>query len=131
MRGYLLDTHTFLWWTGEPARLPTAVLGILRSPDSSLLLSTASAWELQIKVGLGKLQLDVALEEIIDREIAENGLALLPIELAHIIALGALPPLHRDPFDRMLIAQARAEDLVLVSGDGLVRAYPDVAVLWA
>jgi Uncharacterized protein conserved in bacteria len=130
MKGYLLDTHAFLWWTGNPSRLPERLLATLRRQDARLVLSVASTWEMMVKIGLGKLTLTEGLESVIDREVNRNALELLPIAYSHSLALAELPPLHRDPFDRMLIAQASVESLILVSRDDLVRQYPLVETIW-
>ena len=128
MNRLLLDTHTFLWWDGAPARLSATILALCSDPSVVLYLSLVSLWEIQIKSSLGKLPLALPLAEIL-RDQQAAGLQLLPITPAHIFALDALPPHHRDPFDRLLIAQALAEDLTLASADSLFAPYA-VPVLW-
>lgn len=130
MTAYLLDTHTFLWWSLEPDKLPATVRGILADADTRVVLSVVSSWEAQIKTGLGKLELTEPLQTIIERELVTNRWEVLPIHLRHTWALAALPPLHRDPFDRLLVAQAKTESLVLVTTDPLIRAYPGVNTIW-
>ena len=105
----LLDTNAFLWLMNEPEKLSSKARTACEDPDNELLLSTATAWEIQIKVQLGKLELDDPLPDIIERQRQRNNARLLPIELAHIFALADLEHHHRDPFDRLLIAQARVE----------------------
>jgi len=126
----LLDTHAFIWWTGDQGRLPRALLEAVRQPSNTVYLSVASSWEVMIKLGLGKLRLDEDWGGIIDREIRENAFRILPVKLEHTLALARLPPLHRDPFDRMLVAQAIAEGFTLATKDPLVNQYPLVSTLW-
>lgn len=102
----LLDTHTLIWWAIRPARLSRRARSDLAAKNNDLLLSLASVWEMQIKLQLGKLRFDVPLAEILEKQQRLNGLALLPIEAAHIYALNDLPLHHNDPFDRLLIASA-------------------------
>ncbi len=128
MNRLLLDTHTFLWWDSAPARLSAAVLALCRDPAVVLYLSLMSLWEIQIKSSLGKLPLSLPLAEIL-RDQQAAGLLLLSITPAHVFALDALPPHHKDPFDRLLIAQALAEGLPLASADALIASYA-VPVVW-
>jgi PIN domain nuclease of toxin-antitoxin system len=125
----LLDTHTFIWWDNEPDKLPKQIYDSCQDPANELLLSLASIWELQIKTQLGKLTLRTTLEKIIADQQSQNGLTLLPITLAHIFELQNLPPHHRDPFDRLLLAQARLEGATLLSKDEIFASYP-VTLLW-
>lgn len=124
MNRLLLDTHTFLWWDSAPERLSATVLALCRDPSIMLFLSLVSLWEIQIKSGLGKLPLALPLAEIIRDQQARHGLQILPITPTHVFALETLPPHHRDPFDRPLIAQAMTEGLPLASVDGLLSLYP-------
>ncbi|HQS98785.1 MAG: twitching motility protein PilT [Hydrogenophilales bacterium 16-64-46] len=125
----LLDTHALIWWDKSPQLLPPNVLTAMRQPSSEIFFSAASVWEAQIKIALGKLDLRQPLPLLVEGQI-NNGLELLPIQLPHIWTLADLPRLHGDPFDRLLIAQARHEGLTLVSADAVMRGYP-VEVLWA
>jgi PIN domain nuclease of toxin-antitoxin system len=125
----LLDTHTFIWWAGEPEKLSSNALALLEDEDNELMLSVVSVWEMQIKSQLGKLRLNVPLEDLIESQRQENGLQILPIELEHALALSRLPTLHKDPFDRLLIAQGRVEDVDIVSKDSEFASYP-VRVIW-
>jgi PIN domain nuclease of toxin-antitoxin system len=120
----LLDTHTLIWWAEDDPRLPEAADLRIRHADLAVV-SIASAWEIAIKASLGRLTLPVAVEDIL--EIA--GFALLPVTLAHTTEVARLPPHHRDPFDRMLVAQARIEGLTLVTGNRRLAAY-DVRSFW-
>jgi PIN domain nuclease of toxin-antitoxin system len=123
----LLDSHVFIWWIEDT--LPSAIRDTCTDVGSRVFISAASAWELQIKQDLGKLKLSLPVQVLFDRQLSGNGLELLPIKPEHIWALADLPRLHGDPFDRLLIAQARHENLTLVSADAVMRGYP-VEVLW-
>jgi PIN domain nuclease of toxin-antitoxin system len=125
----LLDTHTFLWLDHASTNLPQKVKDLCRDPSNELLLSLASVWEMQIKVQLGKLKIQTSLEKMVAEQQSQNGLILLPITPAHIFELRHLPPHHRDPFDRLLIAQARLEGASLLSKDDIFVNYP-VTLLW-
>lgn len=126
---YLLDTHTFIWFDNDPDKLSSQVAAICSSNDNDLLLSLASVWEMQIKTQLGKLQLPLPLPEMIQNQITKNNVELLPIELSHIFNLTNLPPYHKDPFDRLLIAQAMTENAILLSNDANIEKYP-IQILW-
>ncbi len=120
----LLDTHIFIWWADQPEKLSPAALSALEDEANELLLSVASVWEMQIKIQLGKLKLSLPLKELIKSQQETNELTLLPVALTHVLALDALPLHHKDPFDRLLIAQSTEEDLTLVSADSQFSAYP-------
>lgn len=121
----LLDTHILLWALLTPARLSNAARDALADDANDVAISVASAWEIAIKHALGRLNVPV---DRLDALIAELGFTLLPIILPHAIAAGALPRHHNDPFDRMLVAQARHEALTLVTADNTLQRY-DVAIL--
>jgi PIN domain nuclease of toxin-antitoxin system len=125
----LLDTHTLLWWDSEPEKLGPTVSGVLSNTENSVFISVVSAWEIQIKKQLGKLSLSVPLGELIESQQQVNEVQILPIQLNHILALDELPAHHKDPFDRLLIAQARAEGLKVASADPVFSQY-DVDVIW-
>jgi len=125
----LLDTHTFIWWDSESSQIPETTLDILKNPDTELLLSLVSVWEIQIKAHLGKLELQEPLLEIVQRQESQNEIVILPITLDHIIELEQLPWHHKDPFDRLLIAQSRIETAVLVSKDPAFESY-DCQIFW-
>ena len=125
----LLDTDTFIWWDSEPARLSVQALTLCQSTENILMFSVASAWEMQIKLQLGKPKLSLPLKDIIESQQQTNQIEVLPITMSHIFALENLPAHHKDPFDRLLIAQAIAEDAVLITGDKLFAEYP-VKVAW-
>ena len=125
----LLDTHAFIWWFDEPERLPARVLEALRDPGNELMLSAISVFEMHLKIELGKLDIGLPLEEVVRDHERADGMAALPLRAAHVYALRDLPRLHRDPFDRLLVAQAVVEDALLVTADETVAQYP-VRVLW-
>ncbi len=125
----LIDTHVFIWWTSNPQKLSPYVYNLLVDANTETILSIASIWEMQIKLSLGKLTFATALPELVEDELKRNQIELLPINLAHIYALSALPNHHRDPFDRLLIAQAINEGLALVSIDEKFAHY-QVERLW-
>ena len=125
----LLDTHTFLWLDGSPEQLSPAALVACEDPANELYLSVVSAWEIQIKHQLNRLQLDVRLEEMIQGQQTANDLRILPVQLPHVYTLRQLPLHHHDPFDRLLIAQAKAEQMRLVSADRQFTPYL-VDVIW-
>ncbi|MFM8275577.1 MAG: type II toxin-antitoxin system VapC family toxin [Cyanobium sp.] len=126
--GFLLDTSVLIWWLAEPARLSSAATSCIADPQNQIYCSVVNLWEIQIKVKLGKLDLDQPLAEIHRWIVDQEGWLLLPVQWPHIRRLNQLPAAHKDPFDRLLIAQAVEETLTLVSVDPLMRDYP-VAVL--
>ncbi len=125
----LLDTHTLIWWSLYPEKLSQFATELLINKENQTFLSIASVWEMQIKIQLGKLKLDLPLPELIDNQIKVNNVELLPIELSHIWALDQLPHHHKDPFDRILIAQAIAEKLPILSIDSIFDSY-SIERLW-
>ena len=125
---YLLDTHAFLWWLEGNGRLSDKALRACEDAQNSLYLSLASIWELQLKIDLGKLKINDNLPAVIDSQCA-HGLQLLTIKPVHIYALNTLPVIHTDPFDRLLVAQALQENMVLITTDQKIAQYP-VKTLW-
>ena len=122
---YLLDTHAALWFFGGQEKLSPTALGVVRDPATEKCISIASAWELAIKIGTSKLQFEGGISEFF-RVIEKNGFGLLAITAEHVRCLETLPLLHRDPFDRILIASAMTEGMSLISADEDIRLY-DVA----
>ncbi len=115
---YLLDTNVFLWMTSAPHRLGTSIREVLETtPAESIYFSAVSSWEIAIKYKLGKLNLPSAPTEYVSSRILTAGFSVLPIQLLHTLAVADLPDVHRDPFDRLLAAQAKQERLTLLSGD--------------
>ncbi len=125
----LLDTNVFIWLNDAPHRVRDRVMAVISNPDNDLYLSLTSIWEMQIKIQLGKLELSDSLPDILKTQQAGNNLQVLTIDLNHIWSLENLPYHHRDPFDRLLIAQAKTEGMTLVSADGIFEMY-DVDLLW-
>jgi PIN domain nuclease of toxin-antitoxin system len=126
---YLIDTHVFIWLDSDPTQLSIQAADLITDEANTLLLSHASIWEMQIKVQAGKLRFTPSLEAKVRTQTEQNRLTLLPIELPHIFSLDRLPSHHRDPFDRLLIAQAMNEQLPILSHDPVFRSYP-VRVIW-
>ena len=120
----LLDTHIFIWWASEPDKLSPQLLALCEDRANDLVLSVASVWEMQIKLQLGKLQLKSPLQELIASQQQTNDIIVVPIELAHVLALQHLPTPHKDPFDRLLVAQAMVEGAILLSVDEVFAGYP-------
>ena len=113
----LLDSHALLWWFAGDERLPIGIRQVIDVPTTVVHVSAASVWEIATKVRLGKLPVAAALSANLTRWIADQGFVALPVTVDHGQRAGALPGEHEDPFDRMLIAQAQAENLVLVSNE--------------
>jgi PIN domain nuclease of toxin-antitoxin system len=124
----LLDTHVFLWAISDPERLSSRVQEVIKDARNEVLLSIASAWEIAVKSSLGKLDLPHPAMAFVQRQLASHRLGILPIQLSHLSALEKLPWHHRDPFDRMLVAQCLAESASLVTVDTQLRRY-EVEVL--
>jgi PIN domain nuclease of toxin-antitoxin system len=118
----LLDTQVFLWLLAEPDRLGRHI-GSLEDPNNELLLSAASSWEIAIKIQLGRLDLPDDPKRYVPDRMRAIGAEPLPIEHNHALAVSELPPLHRDPFDRMLVAQARDLRLTIVTADVQIARY--------
>ena len=119
----LLDTHLLLWAAGEPARLSRKARSLLADPENELLFSPASLWEVSIKRGLGRKDFDVE-PRLLRRGLLDNGYGELPITSDHVVAIDTLPPIHKDPFDRVLLAQAMIEGVMLLTSDALLTKYP-------
>jgi PIN domain nuclease of toxin-antitoxin system len=119
----LLDTHLLLWAAGEPKRLSKQARTLIDNPDNELLFSAASLWEVVIKRGLGREDLAVDAR-LLRRGLLDNGYSELPIVSDHVVAIDSLPPIHKDPFDRILVAQATVEGVTLLTNDSLVSQYP-------
>ena len=116
----LLDTHVLLWWLADDRKLDRTAREIIGNPGNDVLVSSVSVWEISIKAALGRLEIE--LDDLEDA-ILRNGFRPLPIGFRHAVTAGRLPPLHRDPFDRMLIAQASVEELRIMSHDRVFERY--------
>jgi PIN domain nuclease of toxin-antitoxin system len=125
----LLDTHTFLWWIDNDRRLPTRVRTLIGAGSTVLFFSAASGWEIAIKARLGKLQLPGNLAPFLTDHLVLNHVTTLSIHLSHTLHVYMLPALHRDPFDRLLVAQSQLEQLPILTADPLIRQY-SVQTIW-
>ena len=119
----LLDTHLLLWAANEPERIPRAALSLINSSENELLFSAASLWEVVIKSSLGRDDFKVDAR-LLRRGLLDNGYIELPITAEHAITVEGLPPKHKDPFDRILVAQAMAEGVMLITIDRKLEGYP-------
>ena len=119
----LLDTHLLLWAAGQPDRLPATARSLIDDPANEPLFSAASLWEVAIKRGLGRADFQVDAR-LLRRGLLDNGYGELPIVSDHVVATESLPPIHKDPFDRVLVAQATVEGITLLTSDSLVAQYP-------
>lgn len=125
----LLDTHVFLWLRTAPEKIPEKVLTAYYDINNDIFLSIASIWEMQIKHQLGKLELELPLNTLIEEQCNHNGLQILAIEPYHIFALADLPSHHKDPFDRLILIQSKLENLKLASADTVFHHY-DANLFW-
>lgn len=119
----LLDTHTFLWFVGDDPKLSATARLMIGDGDNEVMLSLASIWEIAIKVSLGKLLLAEPLESFVTTQIERNDIRLLPIHMSHAIKVATLPFHHRDPFDRLLVAQGLVEQLPILGADNVFSDY--------
>ena len=119
----LLDTHLLLWAAGSPDRLSAAARTLLEDPENELFFSAASLWEIGVKQGLGRADFRVDAR-VLRRGMLDNGYQELPISAEHAVSIDCLPAIHKDPFDRILVAQALVEGIVLLTADALVAQYP-------
>jgi len=119
----LLDTHLLLWAAGHPDRLSVDARALIDSPENELLFSAASLWEVVIKRGLGRNDFKVDAR-VLRRGLLDNGYSELPIASDHVVAIESLPAIHKDPFDRLLVAQAIVEGITLLTTDSSVARYP-------
>ena len=125
----LIDTHIFIWYVQNSERLPSSITAIINNGRNDILLSIASVWEMAIKQSTGKLNLGTPYASFIAEQMRLNSMELLPVRLEHLDLITTLPLHHRDPFDRLLIAQAIVEDILLISADSVFSLYP-VRVMW-
>jgi len=119
----LLDTHMLLWAAGEPDRLPLSAVAEIENASNDLLFSPASLWQVAIKRGLGRDDFTID-PRLLRRGLLDNGYQELPITSEHAVAIDGLPPIHKDPFDRILVAQAIVEGITLLTVDDVVAHYP-------
>ncbi|MFT3798594.1 type II toxin-antitoxin system VapC family toxin [Microbacterium sp.] len=128
MSAFLLDTHVWIWMLEDDKRMRGRVRAAVESEDNQLFLSIASLWEISIKMHRGRLQLAGTTEEYLRDRLRATRVETVPIDLSHAVAAGALPPHHGDPFDRMIVAQAQALDVPVLSVDAKLAAY-DIDVI--
>lgn len=119
----LLDTHTFLWWVEDAPALSKKARQAVANPDNECLLSLVSCWEMAIKLRLGKLKLANRIERFIPEQLSVNGFRQLEIDFRHVARVATMPFHHRDPFDRLLVAQAKEEKLAIVSANAVFQKY--------
>ena len=124
----LLDTHTLIWWDSQSTSLSASALSAINDPANEVWFSVVNIWEMAIKVPLGKLTLNVPLDQLARQQLS-NGLLIADVDLDHVLTVEQLPLHHRDPFDRMLLAQAICMKATIISVDPLLSAY-NVPVLW-
>ncbi len=125
----LLDTHTFLWWIIDSPKLSSRIRKIISDGNNDLFLSAASGWEIAIKAQLGRIKIPDKPEIFISEQMRANAIQGLPIQISHALHVYNLPSRHRDPFDRMLVAQAQLEGLPILTDDPQIAQYP-VKVIW-
>ena len=125
----LLDTHAFLWWLDDSPRLSDLARNVIADERTRPVFSAVVGWEIAIKVGMGKLEIPDPPEAFLTEQLSQNDVEVLPIYLRHALRVFGLPDHHRDPFDRLLIAQALVEDLAIVTADPEITTYP-VETLW-
>ena len=129
MSSILVDTHVFLWWISDDRRLSRQARRLLQDPRQRRLLSVASLWEIALKLGTGKLRLGENPKDLLTSMLAAYGMETLPVQASHALAVLDLPPHHKDPFDRLLIAQSQVEGLSLLTDDAIIGRYA-VSVIW-
>ena len=125
----LLDTQTFLWWIASDSQLSERARTVIEDADHQLFLSAASGWEIAIKTRIGKLRLADDLHGFVSEQLRINAIQVLPIQMAHALHMATLPDHHRDPFDRMLVAQSQLEQLPILTIDPQIARY-SVTVIW-
>ena len=124
----LLDTQAFIWFVENDKNLPFHLKNVIEQPQNTIIISIASLWEMTIKISIGKLKLNFSLEEMFE-QIVYNGFTLLPILPKHLIQLSILPMHHNDPFDRLIIAQSKSENISVVSSDEKFNEY-NIIRIW-
>lgn len=125
----LIDTQVFLWWNAGDPRLSARAREFILDSSNEIVMSAASAWEIALKVARGRLDLPLAPDRYVPERMAQDGFVALDIQLGHVLAAAALPAHHADPFDRVLVAQAQAEGLPVLTADEIIGRY-DVETVW-
>jgi PIN domain nuclease of toxin-antitoxin system len=126
----LIDTQCWLWWFADEERLNAGARRLIGGGENSVYLSAASSWEIAIKCSIGKLRLPESPDRYVPKRLASQGMQGMAVEHVHALRVASLPDLHRDPFDRLLVAQAQTENMALLTADPLVAAY-EVEAIWA
>ena len=122
----LLDTHTFLWWVTDDSRLSLTAREVISSTQNQRLLSAAAGWEIAIKAKLGKITIQGNLKDFIHSQMETNEIQTLPVQMDHALHVYHLPNLHRDPFDRLLVAQSQLENLPIITSDPYIAKYNEI-----
>ena len=125
----ILDTHVFLWWVLDNPKLSKTAQDFIANPNNSIYLSAVSGWEMAIKWSIGKLTLPAQPDVFVKQQLEINNFNSLPIQMAHGLYVHELPEIHKDPFDRLLIAQSKIENSLLISADSFFQKY-SVSLLW-
>jgi len=125
----LLDTHAFLWWTSGGSQISERARAVIEDPATTVLFSVAAAWEIAIKVARGRLELPQPPERYVPDRLRRHRMSVLDVGLSHALRAGALPDIHADPFDRLLVAQAQLEGIPILTADPLIGRY-DVETIW-
>ena len=125
----LIDAHAFLWWGASEDRLSPLARSVMEDASSELYVSAASIWEIAIKFHKGGLDLPVGVDQFVEERLRRNDWLSLPIDRRHVLNAARLPAIHRDPFDRMLVAQSQIEDLPIITTDPAITRY-DVETIW-
>lgn len=126
---YLLDTHAFLWWIAGHNNLSARARQVISNQDNIIYFSAASAWEIAIKAKLGKIEIEGPIDSFLLEQLQENNITSLAVQVKHALHTSNLPPLHRDPFDRLLIAQSLSEGFPIITADKQIREY-QVETCW-
>jgi len=129
MADYLLDTHALLWSSNNDVNLSKKVAKIIINPENKIFISIVSIWEICIKISIGKLQTKIPIEQLYEY-LSKNNIQLLPIKLQHLLIVKDMPLLHRDPFDRLIIAQAIHEKHIVLSKDTNFDQYENITIIW-
>jgi PIN domain nuclease of toxin-antitoxin system len=125
----LLDTDAFVWWVLDDARLSPVSRELLLDRSNDVLLSAASAYEISVKAARGRLTLPEPAETYVSSRMASEGFTPLPVQISHAVRAGSLPPIHRDPWDRLLVAQSQLDDVPILTADPVIGQY-DVETIW-
>lgn len=125
----LIDTHVFLWWNAGDERLSDRARAFVSDAGNEIVVSAASAWEIALKAARGRLELPLPAEQYVPERMSQDGFVALDIQLGHVLSAAGLPPHHADPFDRVLVAQALAEGIPIVTADERIKQYR-VDTIW-